>query len=306
MDCEFYRRLAQRSVDGGISPNERLSLNEHTSQCADCRRFTAQIRSLSGLLDESLKGMFAGSVDTIMRRVRRERVVRKVWRLPLCISAVAAVIFIALILVFAVSDGTPPEVVMRTDGAGVVQIKSGGVWRLISDGEGVTDGSVVRNGGEDASTLFTKDGSAVTLNSGTSLKIESMATESGEYRLTLLEGDLFIAAEKETFRIRCDGVEVVNRGTRFTVHRGLYYILVVVVYGEVECRSPHGSVIVRSGEQTRVPFRGAPPEKPVKIERQVIQKAWYKPLLDRPLPVGRADVEDSPSVKPDMPVKPPK
>ena len=305
MDCEFYRRLAQRSIEGEMSPEERKALNEHTSRCADCRRFAVQIRSLSNLLDESLKGMFAGSVDTVMQRLGRGRSVRKAWRLPVCVSA-AAVLLLAIILIFAVSDGRPLEVVMRPEGAGVVQIKSEDGWRLLGEGEGVAEGSVLRNDGEKASTLLTKGGSAVTLNGGTSLKIESADRESGEYRLSLLEGDLFIAAARETFRIRCDGVEVVNRGTRFTVHRGLFYLLVIVVDGEVECRSRYGSVVVRGGEQTRVPFRGAPPEKPVRIKRQTMQKAWYRPLLERPLPVGRPEAVDSPPVKPDMPVRTPK
>jgi len=306
MDCEFYRKLAQRSIEGRIRAEERKALNEHTSKCADCKRFTAQIRSLSELLEESLKGIFASRVDVIMQRLRRERVSHRIWRLPVCISAAVLLVAVILIFAFAFSDRTLPDVVMRSAGSGVVQIRSEDGWRLLGDGEGVADGGVVRNGGEEASTLLTEGGSAVILNEGTSLKIEGADRENREYRLTLLEGDLFIVAEGETFRIYCDGIEVVNRGTRFTVRRGLFYLLVVVVRGEVECRSPYGSVVVRGGERTRVPFRGAPPEKPVKVERQSMQKAWYRPLLDRPLPAGKPDETDSPPVKPDMPVRMPK
>lgn len=256
------------------------------------------MRSLRLLLEMSLKGMFSGGVDAVMNRLYRRRVLL---RCSVSVGIAVAALLIVVLTSFLIPAGkSVPAVIMRVSAGDGIRIKNRGEWQSLVEGRGVVGGTVLRNDSKVPATLTTERGSSITLRRGTSIKVDM---ESDRYRISLFEGDLFVATRGEVFSIRCDGIEVVNRGTKFTVHRGLFYLLVVVVEGEVECFNAFGKVVVRSGEQTRISLKGAP-EKPVRIKDEEIKKAWYKPLL-RPSDAEYSDT-DMPKIPLDMPIKKPK
>jgi|GEM_PF-3226184 len=301
MGCEESRKLAQKSLDKALTEAEKKSLDEHLSRCVECRRYLAQIRSLGLLLQGALSKRFDGYAERVVERVihRRRRVVFHT-RWAMSIGALAAVLLVALILFLcgAFERASPIEI-MRVGEATGVEVKEGAVWRMLNCNEPILSGSILRNMKEHPSALLTEGGSSVVLNKGTSVKLEKSG--SG-YSVRLLEGDLLVTSNKEKFFVYSDGVEVINRGTQFAVHRGLFYVLVVVMEGEVECRAAQRSVIVRAGEQSRVTLQGFP-EPPSKIKEEEAKKAWYIPIV-APSETRPQDTE-KPPLPLDLPIKKP-
>lgn len=92
--CEYSRRLVAW-MDGEASAGEASEIARHLAECAECRNCAAELRSVSGTIEEYCEAVLRASEPSDTR-----------WRKPALLAAAA----IALALVFAHSrrPTTPP------------------------------------------------------------------------------------------------------------------------------------------------------------------------------------------------------
>lgn len=98
-DCEKYRTMLVGLLDGELSPQEAVEVNEHMARCLACRREYDQLRETSGKL-EALA--FSEPDDEMLRRLWHSPFSRlsRIGGLVLVIGGYAALIAFALFQFF--------------------------------------------------------------------------------------------------------------------------------------------------------------------------------------------------------------
>ena len=242
MQCDEAVNLISADVDGELPADERLRLEDHLAQCADCRAAAEAIR----LQDAQLVRAFAprrGAAREIANRVTanlaRSRPRRSRWLLPL---AAAAAGFVAAVLIFrpwirSVSIpnmGRTSAVVSigHLDVAtGVVECRvPGGQWQPMVTGAAVTAGSQIRTGTGVRCEFAMADGSEVRVNENSELRLADLR------KLDHVKGQVFsVVARKQTpFELAFAGGTVTALGTRFDVQCRPNQLVLAVLSGSTK------------------------------------------------------------------------
>jgi predicted anti-sigma-YlaC factor YlaD len=100
MDCKRFRRLIQRELDGGATPEQRSFLADHLKVCPGCRSFKRSIRELNALHRElpELEPP-AGLVDRVMEQVESGKTYgsRPGWNVIVPAAAAVFVVFLGIV-----------------------------------------------------------------------------------------------------------------------------------------------------------------------------------------------------------------
>jgi len=70
-DCQPIRELMMGLMDGELSPDEKIRVQDHLRRCASCRREYEELRDIEGLLKEA-----------VSLSEPQDEVLRQVWKSP--------------------------------------------------------------------------------------------------------------------------------------------------------------------------------------------------------------------------------
>jgi len=228
--CAEFRLQFHDYLDGRISDNRRLLLEDHLSRCPQCR---AQMAGLKG-----------GA--TVIPMPRRRASVPLRW----AAWAAAAALFLGIIYLgrgridALLASGGPRATVASVTGE-LHRVPEG----LLKPGSTVGENEVIRTGPGAHAVLRLSDGSLVEVNERTELAVR--ATWSGR-SLRLERGDVIVRAAKQHrgyLRVQTRDTVASVKGTVFAVSAGLSGSLVSVVEGSVAVSQPGVELLLTAGEQ---------------------------------------------------------
>ena len=106
MNCEKYQELISCLLDGEISPEEKIELENHIASCPQCRAMYEDFVALSGMMGESMADVPDSLHEKIMSGVRSAKKVKKPAIIRLRPYMAAAACFVVVIgAVFALRGG---------------------------------------------------------------------------------------------------------------------------------------------------------------------------------------------------------
>jgi hypothetical protein len=142
--------------------------------------------------------------------------------------------------------------------------------RLLKQGDRLSAGDVVRTGAKGRVTLFTRQGSELTLNANTELTLSRTTALA-----TLKEGEIYCRnRQKEIKCIETPAGRIRLLGTTLDVKMATpTTAMVTVLEGRVRLENTHGQVVVGPGEKAALPIT-APPESPRSVNTRAAV-AWY-------------------------------
>jgi hypothetical protein len=229
--CSEFQTQFRDYLDGKLSPNRRLLVEDHLSRCPMCR---AQLAAQKGeskvvpLRDKSRAwwpkwGSWAAAAALLLVLVYAGRNSIDVWLAPHGPRATVAYL------------------------SGNLYLVSGGTLKM---GSAVNENVVVRTGPGARAKLHLSDGSLVSLNERTELFIN--AAWSGE-TVHLQGGDVIVEAAKQHrshhLRVQTRDTLASVKGTIFAVSSGFIGTVVSVVEGSVAVTQPGVEVLLRPGQQ---------------------------------------------------------
>ncbi len=116
MNCKEARELIHSLMDGDISSDELLKLNEHTAYCPDCRAFLESMKKQRELLRSLAPA--PKRVDMLsLERKKRKIEAQKRRRVVSWVSASAAVLVVGAVSVFVISSGARKNYSAAADAA---------------------------------------------------------------------------------------------------------------------------------------------------------------------------------------------
>jgi len=228
--CLEFRQGFREYLNGGLTGNRRLLMEDHINRCAPCRTQLAELK---------------GERNVIPMPRRRA----SWWPRWGTWAAAAAVVIMALYagrdrIDALLAPGGPRATVAGLTGslyrvpAGVLQI-----------GAGIGEGEVVRTGPGAHARLRLADGSMIEVNERTEMFVN--AAWSGQ-SVHLRRGDIIVQAAKQRrgyLRVLTRDSVAAVKGTVFAVSAGLSGTLVSVVEGSVAVSQPGVEVVLKPGQQ---------------------------------------------------------
>jgi hypothetical protein len=230
--CGEFRTDFQAYLQGSLSANRSLLLEDHLGRCPNCRAHLAQLKG-----DRKVAAMPE-------RRASR-------WPRRAAWLAAAAMILCALYLGrdsiygFLASHG-PVATLDSVDGQ--IFLVSGGA---LKPGDSISPNDIVRTSPGTHARLRLKDGSLVDINESTELSIRSALSGRS---IQLKRGDIIVQAAKQRLgrhlQVQTRDSLTSVKGTVFAVSSGISGSLVSVVEGSVAVTYSGTDVLLSPGEQT--------------------------------------------------------
>lgn len=304
MDCERFQYLISLAEDEALGEGDARSLSSHIGTCPECGSFRQDVRRIIGAVEE---GRSCGSVDpsdvadAVMKRIRLHDKGRRSFRrrfVLACTAAVAGAAAAAGILVFvpwpALRPATSPAPSVNdapadrgaraeasggewlaelSEATGPVEVLNAGApeWSGAKPGQRLVAGDILRTGREGGALLALRDGSMVTANLNTRIRLDPPASEVRQ-TVRLLEGDIFVDAAKGDLRLNIAtplaAVKVL--GTKFGVsltRDSEGSVAVTVSEGAVELMADAWRHVVNAGSRGLVR-----PGFPVLVEEVDVRK----------------------------------
>ncbi len=229
--CSEFRAQFREYLDGRLSANRRLLIEDHLARCPLCRAHLAEGK---------------GERNVVSMPPRKAAGWPKwgTW------AAAAAVVFAVLYL----ERGSIDSLLAPSGPRATVASLTGGLYlvpgEMLKTGSAIGDNAVVRTGPGARAVLRLRDGSLVDVNERTELSVHG--AWSGQ-SIRLQRGDIIVRAAKQQMGHHLqvetrDSVASV-RGTIFAVSAGFSGTLVSVVEGSVAVAQPGGEVVLSRGQQ---------------------------------------------------------
>jgi hypothetical protein len=229
--CSEFRTQFRDYLDGRLSANRRLLVEDHLGRCPACRARLAEEKGERNIIPMPI------------RRVAR-------WPKWGTWAAAAAVLLVAL---YVTRDGIDSLLAPRGPRATVASL-TGGLYMIqggtLNTGSAIGENAVVRTGPSARAVLRLYDGSTVDVNERTELSLHG--AWSGQ-SIRLQRGDIIVHAAKQRrghLRVETRDSVASVRGTIFAVSAGFNGSLVSVVEGSVAVSQPGSEVLLKPGEQS--------------------------------------------------------
>jgi len=232
--CDDFQALIPEFVAGRLPEARRLLVEDHTRECAACRRQLMSHRA----------GRPAGMADAPRKRSRR---MGTVWTM----AAAAVFVGLAITLAFNYSLFLPA-------GGGMLQVAEvdGALLRVtgastaeLAPGTVVDDGGTVRTAHQSGAMLTMADGSLVEMNERSELRVSEKGSDS---TIHLARGGIIVQASDQGsghLYVETNDCRVAVTGTVFSVTHGARGSRVSVIEGEVNVDLDRGNEVLHAGDQ---------------------------------------------------------
>ncbi len=254
--CADFEALIPDFAEGRLDEGRRLLVEDHTRECASCRRELMSFR--------------AGRTAAAPKQDKR-RVGRMVWTLA------AAAVFVGLAITLALNYSL---FLPATGGLLQVAEVDGSLLRVAGESTSpVTAGSVVQDGGtvrtaqHSGALLTLADGSQVEMNERSELYVTERDSDS---TIHLRRGSIIVQASDQGsghLYVETNECQVAVTGTVFSVTHGARGSRVSVIEGEVNVDSDAGNEVLHAGDQltTRAGLARIPVESDIAWSRDMDQ-----------------------------------
>jgi ferric-dicitrate binding protein FerR (iron transport regulator) len=303
MSCEEAINLISARIDHELSADDRLRLEAHLAECADCRA-TAEAMQIQ---DAELVRTFAPrrqAAAAVAGRVAGQFTMqrRRAWWVLVIVSAAAG--FLLAVLLFKpwqrmiqpepreVANNSTKAPALTTVGAldiatGAVEIQPpGGTWQPMATGGRVPEGCRIRTGAGVRCEFAMDDRSQVRIDQNSELLLRSPR------HIELARGQLWssVAKRPDPFQVVMSDTTITALGTKFDVNRRPEQIELAVVEGSTKVVSagmervvPEGRVVqIRGGSATEVKFNPRDPRPAVEAATQWMDEVLMRKNADDP------------------------
>jgi hypothetical protein len=255
--CSDFQELIPDFAGGRLDEARRLLVEDHTRECAACRRELMAHRA----------GSLAGSAATKKKQSRAGMA----WTLA------AAAVFVGLVITMALNYS-----LFLPASGGMLQVAEvdGSLLRVTGENTStVTAGSVVQDGGavrtarHSGALLTLADGSRVEMNERSELYVSERGSDS---TIHLRRGSIIVQASDQGsghLYVETNECLVAVTGTVFSVTHGARGSRVSVIEGEVNVDSDVGNEVLHAGDQvtTRAGLAPIPVEADIAWSRDMDQ-----------------------------------
>jgi ferric-dicitrate binding protein FerR (iron transport regulator) len=231
--CSDFQALIAAYQDGTLAPGRRMLLEDHTRNCATCRKILfAEPEAVSNVVE---------------LRARPRRMTRTKW------MAIAASATVALIA----GRWTYEQFAPAPDGSrATVQMAEGSVYRLdkgllqpVSIGTELDTRQVIRTAAGSRATVKLIDGSIVEVGERGEFSVTAQRRDTTVH---LNRGTIIVqAAKRKTGHLYVSSGDsrIAVTGTVFSVNRGAKGTRVSVIEGEVIVERGHNDKVLHAGDQ---------------------------------------------------------
>ncbi len=254
--CADFQELIPDFAGGRLDEGRRLLVEDHTRECAACRRELMAHRAGATAAAPEQKKRRAGSMA---------------WALA------AAAVFVGLTITLALNYSL---FLPATGGSLQVAEVDGSLLRVagestspVTAGSVVPDGGTVRTAQHSGALLTLADGSQVEMNERSELYVSERGSDS---TIHLRRGSIIVQASDQGsghLYVETNECQVAVTGTVFSVTHGARGSRVSVIEGEVNVDSDSGNEVLHAGDQltTRAGLAPIPVEADIAWSRDMDQ-----------------------------------
>ena len=268
MNCEQANNLLSARIDGEISPSDSLALDEHLTQCADCRSLADALATQDASLTRAFAPRREAAIQIAHQTIEQLHAPRRSFPQWLTIGLAAAAGFLLALLIFrpwvrpepkiVKQTGNPlpmsqPQVAIAQSVVAELTLATGKVeilpahtdqWRAMETAGSVPADARVRTAAGVRCEFSLRDGSTVRLNENSELHFADAR------KLELADGQVWsgVAKADVPFTVATSTATVTAIGTRFDISRREGKEKLVVFEGSTQVRGAAGEAVVRSGE----------------------------------------------------------
>ncbi len=232
--CADFQALIPDFIGGRLDQARHLLVEDHTRECAACRRQLMTVRA----------GNTAGSDSG--RKDQRRRF-GSAWTLAAAAVFVGLAITLALNFSMFLPAGGGMIQVAEVDGS-LLLVSETGTAPLTADTV-VDDGGIVRTARQSAALLTLADGSEVEMNERSELRVTERGSDA---TIHLSRGSIIVEASDQGsghLYVETNECLVAVTGTVFSVTHGARGSRVSVIEGEVNVDLDEGNEVLHAGDQ---------------------------------------------------------